>query len=210
MTIRSADLTRYEERTDGFKYQPDLQDCLPVAVKNILDDLSQRHEKPQIKFSESDIKDMSDYDPDFGSTGRYLVANLSTELENYGYTVKDQVNASPQRLEKIIQSDKASQPVVSVCPKYFDQFENWDPRGSRRGKNRPHSLIVFKINSDEVLFFDPYGKIQLRSGSVTEEKKRWERREFFDCWNTETSFPRWVLWIDRLQETTLEHFTGDN
>lgn len=206
MTIESTDIRHYESTTEGFKYQPDLQDCLPVAVKNILDEIAERHDKQQIKCSESDIKSMSEYDSDFGTTGRLLIPGLSAELEEYGYTVKDQTNTSIPELESILEKRTSSYPVVSLSPDYFDSIPDWDPRGSRRGKNNPHSVIPFKVNSEEVLFFDPYGGIQLRSGLVTEPKKRLEQREFFGYWNTENSFPRWTLWIERMQETTLRHF----
>lgn len=206
MTITDGDISEYESTTESFKYQPGLQDCLPVAVKNALSDLANRHEKPQIDHSEKEIKEMSDYDPEMGTSGRSLAANLGSELEQFGYTVKDRVNCSLEELKDITQSDSSSLPVVSLKPEYFDEIKEWDPRGSRRGKNRPHAVVVFKINSEEVLFFDPYGQMQLRSGARNQPKRRLEQRTFLSLWNTKRSWPRWVLWIDRLQKTTLEYF----
>lgn len=206
MTINKSDITEFESTTDQFKYQPGLQDCLPVAVKNALSELADRHEKPQIEHSEQEIKEMSDYDPEFGTSGRYLISNLSAELEQFGYTVKDQTNGTIEDLEGLIESNSSSLPVVSLKPEYFDEIKEWDPRGSRRGKNRPHTVVAFKINSEEVLFFDPYGEIQLRSGARNQPKRRLEQRKFLELWDTEKSWPRWMLWIDRLQKTTLDYF----
>lgn len=206
MTITDHDIEHYETTTDSFKFQPGLQDCLPVAVKNILSELATRHEKSQIDYSESEIKDMSDFDPEMGASGRNLIPSLSAELENFGYTVKDQTNCTLQDITEVIESESASFPVVSLKPKYFDEIKDWDPHGSRRGRNRSHAIVLFKINSEEVLFFDPYGQIQLRSGIRNQPKRTLERRIFFDLWNTEKSWPRWALWVDRLQETTLDYF----
>jgi hypothetical protein len=206
MTITDEDIVGYEDTTEHFKHQPGLQDCLPVAVKNILSELAEQHEKPQIEHSESEIKEMSDFDPEMGTSGRSLVPNLSAELEPFGYTVKDQTNGTPEDLNSVITSSSSSMPVVSLKPAYFDEIANWDPRGSRRGRNRPHAIVLFKMNSEEVLFFDPYGEMQLRSGNRTQPKRRLKYRKFLDLWNTQKSWPRWALWIDRLQETTLAHF----
>lgn len=206
MTITEEDISDYESTTADFKHQPGLQDCLPVAVKNALAELADRHEKPQIEFSESEIKEMSDFDPEMGTSGRTLIPALSGELEDYGYTVKDQTNCSLQDLEERISSTSSSLPVVSVKPEYFDEIKEWDPRGGRRGKNRTHTLVIFKINSEKVLFFDPYGQMQLRSGRKNEPKRELSQRKFLDLWNTKKSWPRWTLWIDRLQETTLDYF----
>lgn len=207
MTLHQEDFDHYEETTSSFKYQPGIQDCLPVCVKNILDELAERHDQPQIRHSESEIKRMSDYDADFGSTGRLLVSNLSSELQDYGYTVKDQTNMEFAELNDVIQTPTASYPTVSVSPDYFDLFKDWDPRGSRRGKNRPHMLIPFKLNSEEILFFDPYGRMQLRSGAVRKPKRRLERGGFFDVWDTERTFPRYALWIAKLEQSTLEAYS---
>lgn len=206
MTITEKDIRYYESTTESFKHQPGLQDCLPVAVKNILSELANRHEKPQIEYSESDIKEMSDFDPELGTSGRTLIPSLSAELEDYGYVIKDQRNSTPQDIENVIKSQSSSFPAVSLKPEYFDKIKEWDPRGSRRGKNRYHTVVLFKLNSDEALFFDPYGQIQLRSGIRNQPKRRLERRTFLDLWNTQESWPRWTLWIDRLQETTLDYF----
>jgi len=206
MTIHEEDLENYEATTDSFKYQPDMQDCLPVCVKNILDELAERHDQPQIQYSESEIKQMSDHDPDFGSTGRLLVTNLSAEIRDYGYTVKDQTGTEFDELNNIIESSTASFPTVSVSPDYFDLIRDWDPRGSRRGKNRPHMLVPFKVNKEEVLFFDPYAQMQLRSGALPQSKRRLDRKEFFCVWDTKFSFPRYTLWIDKLEQATLEAY----
>jgi len=206
MTITEGDISEYESTTESFKHQPGLLDCLPVAVKNILSELADRHDKPQIEHSEREIKEMSDYDPEMGTSGRALISNLSAELQQFGYTVKDQTNCTLEELDDIIQSRLSSLPVVSLRPEYFDEIKEWDPRGSRRGKNRPHVIVVFKVNSEEALFFDPFGEIQLRSGARNQPKRRLDQRTFLGLWNTEKSWPRWVLWIDRLQETTLEYF----
>jgi hypothetical protein len=206
MTITEHDIDQYESTIDNFKYQPGLQDCLPVAVKNILSEIAKRHEKSQIEFSESELKDMSDYDPEMGTSGRTLIPSLSAELQNYGYTAKDQTNCTPQDITEIIESPSASFPVVSLKPEYFDEIKDWDPHGSRRGRNRHHVVVLFKINSEEALFFDPYGQIQLRSGLRNQPKRTLGRRRFLDLWNTEQSWPRWALWVDRLQETTLDYF----
>lgn len=206
MTITKSDISDYESTTESFKHQPGLLDCLPVSVKNALSELAERHDKPQIEHSEQEIKEMSDFDPEVGTSGRSLISNLSAELEEFGYTVKDQTNGTLEDLGDIIQSGSASLPVVSLKPEYFEEIKEWDPRGSRRGKNRPHTVVVFKINSEEVLFFDPYGKIQLRSGTRSQPKRKLQQRTFLRLWNTEKSWPRWVLWIERLQKTTLDYF----
>lgn len=206
MTISDQDISNYEAITEPFKYQPGLLDCLPVAIKNVLAELANRHDKPQIEHSENEIKEMSDFDPELGTSGRSLVPNLTAELETFGYTVKDQTNCTPDDLDDIIHSQSSSLPVVSLKPEYFDEIENWDPRGSRRGRSRPHTIILFKLNSEEALFFDPYGGIQLRSGTRNQPKRRMEKRKFLELWNTKKSWPRWTLWIDRLQETTLAYF----
>lgn len=207
MTILQEDIDHFEDTTEGFKYQPGLQDCLPVCVKNILDELADRHDQPKIRHSESDIKQLSDYDPDYGSTGRLLVSNLSTELQDFGYTVKDQTNMEFAELQDVIQTPTASYPTVSVSPDYFDFIQDWNPRGSRRGKNRPHMLVPFKLNTEEVLFFDPYGRIQLRSGAVHEETRNLGREDFFQVWDTERTFPRYALWIDKLEQSTLDAYS---
>lgn len=206
MTILQEDIDQFEATTEGFKYQPGPQDCLPVCVKNILDELADRHGQAKLRYSESDIKQMSEYDPDWGSTARLLVPNLSTELQGIGYTVKDHTNMEFAELQNIIQSSTASYPTVSVSSEYFDFIKNWDPRGSRRGKNRTHMLIPFKINSEEILFFDPYGQMQLRSGAVSAQKLRLDREDFFRLWDTEKAFPRYALWIDKQDQSTLDAY----
>lgn len=204
VTIEKVDVNRFKSTSDAyFKPQPTPDYCLPIGIRNILEELADRHDAPNLAIPRREIEDITNYTPGFASSSEQVPAVLGAELEDIGYTVKQQQNTQLAELDEIIQRGTASYPLVELDPKYFDYIENWSPQSSRRGYSFPHVIVPFKINSDDLLYYDPFDQMMVQSGRVDESKVKISKNNFFDLWN-EGPNPRWTMWVEQLEQQTLQ------
>jgi hypothetical protein len=61
VTITSDDRERYQTAVGDFHTQPEPDNCLPTALKNILDELADRKDEPNLRYSVSDLGEALDY-----------------------------------------------------------------------------------------------------------------------------------------------------
>lgn len=203
MTISDADWRRYENTTEDFQPQTLPDQCLPIALKNVLDEMADRLDYPGLSFSISDLEDICNYQEGMGSSAEEVPHVLGAEIEEIGFTVKTQINMSLGDLDEKIEKGTCSYPLVELDPDYFDTIENWSPTGSRHGRSFPHIVIPFKINTEKVLYYDPFGAIMMRSGAVSTPKRTLDQSDFFTFWSGR-AHPRWTMWIEQLEQQTLE------
>ncbi len=200
MTITTEDVETYEAKIDGFATQPEEDQCLTTATKNVLDEISGRRDV-DFQFSISDLNDLCDYRPETGQDSILLQENLNSELEDYGYEMKLSRGLNEEDLRAIVKDDRRSYPIASVSPRYFDEVENsYKPRrGSSGDYQLQHVLIVFAVNSEKVLYYDTFHDIFERRQNVEVEREMSDNL-FYQLWS-ETGNE--VLWVQKEGQRTL-------
>lgn len=207
MTITDSDREEYQTTIGAFHSQHKPDDCLPTALKNILDELSNRHAQPEISYSLDTLHQLCNYKEGMASTSEYVPDRLGDRLETDGYTVKSATNVELSELAGLIQSEESSYPIAEVDPDYFDTIDGWDPRPGVDGRNWPHILIMFKINDNSVLFFDPFDEMMSRSSNVDTPKTSLPKAQFYDLWSGR-ALSRWTMWVEERPQTTLDQVGG--
>lgn len=207
MTITDSDRENYQATIDGFTSQHTPDDCLPTALKNILDELAERHNESGLSYSLQKLHQICEYRNGMASSAEKVPDRLGDRLENKGYTVKSAINVEMSELDSIVSSEESSYPIVELDPDYFDTIDGWDPRPGVDGRNWPHTVVAFEINSDTVLYFDPFGDMMLRSGGVSQPKCELPISQFYDLWSGR-SLSRWTMWVQERPQTTLDQVNG--
>lgn len=203
MTITESDLKDFESARQEFDPQPTPDSCLPIGLKNILDELSNRHNVSDLSLAEKELKEITEYEQGFGGSSENVAPVLGAELEEYGYTVKEQINTTLKELDEVINRGTASLPIVELNPDYFDLIDNWNPQPGKRGYNFPHIITPCKINSEKILYYDPFEEMMVKSGRVDIVKNKLNQHQFFDLWN-DAPHPRWTMWVEQLEQQTLQ------
>ena len=126
MTISETDKNTYQSRVSDFTPQITADACLPTAIKNVLDDLADRQDVDEMKMSQSDMNDLCGYREGMHSREEIIVEQLTHEISDYGYEAIEQ--SGPEMdygvLQKIIDNDQASLPIVELDPDYFYEVKN--------------------------------------------------------------------------------------
>jgi hypothetical protein len=208
VTITEADWDQYEAVTGSFQSQHRPDTCLPTALKNVLDELAERHDSPELEYGLDELSEICDYRDRMGSSTEEVPERLGAELELDGYTVKTLMNCELSELGHIIQSGESSYPIANLPPGYFDTIDGWDIRAGTDGAHFNHKLVIFNINDRTVLFHDPFEAMMMRSSRVTEPHRELSKAEFYDLW-CEGAHPRWLMWIERRPQTTLDQVGGN-
>jgi hypothetical protein len=207
VTISETDKNTYQSRVSDFTPQITADACLPTAIKNVLDDLADRQDVDEMKMSQSDMNDLCGYREGMHSREEIIVEQLTHEISDYGYEAIEQ--SGPEMdygvLQKIIDNDQASLPIVELDPDYFYEVKKYDTYNSEDDPS--HTVIVFKVNDDEVLYYDPYENFFERSSRVSQTPYTWSKTRFYELWSGRFE-ERWTLWIDRSSQPTIQSFDG--
>lgn len=204
MTITEADEEGYQSAVSDFIPQIQADACYPTAIKNILDALAERKEIDGLTMSLSEIGDLCHYREGLYTEEDIIPEALTREISGFGYQAVEA--QAPQmdwaELESIINADGTSRPIVELDPKYFEAVANY----TVQGKIEPsHTVIVFKVNDDSVLYYDPYEKFFERSSRIDEAPYTLDRTKFYELWSGDYD-PRWTFWIERSERSLLEEF----
>lgn len=207
MTITDSDREEYQSTIAEFHSQHKPDDCLPTALKNILNELADRHDEPGLSYSLQKLHQICNYKDEMAATPEYVPDRLGDRLEDDGYMVKSAINVELSELAGLIESEESSYPIAEVDPDYFDTIDGWDPRPGVDGRNWPHTLVMFKVNESQVLFFDPFDEMMLRSSNVDTPKTSLPKAQFYDLWSGR-SLSRWTMWVEERPQTTLDQIEG--
>lgn len=210
MTITSDDRDQYESTVEDFIPQPRPDMCIPVALKNVLDELSERHGVDGLSMSIQELSDIFDYRDQFASATNDIPARIDPVLRDYGYDSRVVSGITLDDLQAIIDHENRSYPIVDVHETYFENVVDYDPRPGGDGFQWPHVIVPFKVNHESILFYDPYEEIFQRSTRVDSPPTEMSQRQFYELWSAPDT--RWTMWIQREGQRTLTspEFAEDN
>lgn len=200
MTISQSDYDRYQSKVSQFDRQNNEDTCLLIGLKNILDELNNRVEDSELEFERDDLEDICDYYPGFGCSAEFLPQQLEAELTRHN--VEKESERELDDLDQIISSESKSYPLVELDQQYFEEVDSYQVQSGTHGRKLPHIVIPFKINSDRVLFFDPYEDFYEIGGENGAPPKELTKTKFFELWSGRAE-KRWTLWIERPEQRTL-------
>lgn len=211
MTITQADETTFQTTIAQFHAQHEEDACYPTAIKNILDELEARIDKPSANLSLSDIKELGDYRKGFGVRDEIVRPNLSAELSSVGLSAEEVTGFDYDDLRQILENENASMPIVELDPGYCDDVTGYRAQASSAQPAFSHTVVVFKINDEEVLFYDPFESFFKRSSRVKEIPYRMNRTRFYELWQGDYD-PGWTFWIEISEQQTFDEVAtrGDN
>jgi hypothetical protein len=204
MTITDADLDAYQSTVSDFVPQINADACYPTAIKNILDRLADRKGLDDMSMSLSDINELCNYREGMYTEEEIIPDALSHELSDFGFQAVE--GSAPEMnlasIQKIIDDESASLPIVELDPTYFEEVENYNVQGRQEAS---HTVVVFKFNSDRVLYYDPYEKFFEKSSGIDQSPFEWSETGFYELWSGEYE-ERWTFWIERREQSLLEEF----
>lgn len=205
MTITETDRERYQTTVGDFQAQIQPDACLPTAIKNVIDELAERLDIDGMSMSQSDVNDLCGYREGLYSREEIIPEQLTHELSEFGFEARE--STAPQmdfvELQTIIDTEQASLPIVELDPEYFREVDGYHVQ---EGEHLPsHTVVVFKINDEEVLYFDPYENFFERSSRIEETPNTWSRTSFYELWSGRYD-ERWTLWLDRSEQPTLGEY----
>lgn len=207
MTITDDDRGRYQTAVSDFHTQPEPDSCLPTAIKNILDDLADRQDEPDLRYSISDIGEALDYVENRASASDRIAHRIDPLLEDAGYEINVMVGVDYDQLQTIIDSNDRSLPICELHHQYFEDVDpgedTYTPEPGIDGFGRyPHVVVPFKINDDDVLYFDPYIQFYHNLSDLDESGALVEPITAFNEWWTRPE-KRWTLWVEPMKQQTL-------
>jgi hypothetical protein len=134
VTITEADWDQYESVAGSFQSQHRPDTCLPTALKNVLGELAERHDSPELEYSLDELGEICDYRDRMGSSTEEVPERLGAELEPDGYTVKTLMSCELSELDHIIQSGERFLSCCQLTPELF-RHHRWVgyPYGDRWG-----------------------------------------------------------------------------
>lgn len=203
MTITESDVSSYQAKVTNFYAQHEEDACYPTAIKNILDEFEDRTDRDSSNLSLSDIKEICDYRKGFGCREELVQARMNAELRRHRLEVQEETGFDYQKMEEILDNDSASKPIVELDPEYWNRVEGYNPQAVAERIHFSHTVIVFKLNDEEVLFFDPFETFFKRSSRDPEIPYRMSRTEFYELWQGDYD-PGWTFWIEESEQQTFD------
>lgn len=213
MTITNDDRERYQTTVSNFHTQPEPDSCFPTALKNILDELADRKNEPNLRYNISDLGDALDYVQNRASASDRLAARIDPLIEDAGWEVNHMTGAGYDQLQTIIESDDRSLPLCEFHEQYFEDIgqhtEGYTPEPGLDGFGRwKHVTVPFKINDNTVLYFDPYIQFFHELGDLDESGAMNVPIQSFNEWWSRPE-KRWALWLEPSKQQTLSAALGD-
>lgn len=204
MTITESDLETYQSAVSDFQPQITADSCYPTAIKNILDDLAERTGHDALSISQSNINDLCNYREGMYTEEAIIPDALTREISEYGFQAVEASGAEMDydRVQQIIDNDDTSLPIVELAPRYFEEVENYRVQGEPEAS---HTVIVFKVNDNQVLYYDPYENFFERSSRIDEAPYKWPKTDFYELWSGDWE-ERWTFWIEKKDQSLLSQF----
>ena len=113
VTITDANREMFQSTVVDFRPQIQEDMCLPTALKNVLDELADRHDG-RVPLSQLELNDICDYREGSAATARNVPARLNPEIEDYGIEVKVAIGLTFDDLGAIITDNERSLPIVEL------------------------------------------------------------------------------------------------
>lgn len=201
MTVTSEDRADYESVTASFRPQPTPDMCFTACLKNILDEIFNRHDVDGHEISLNRLNDIFDYREWNASSTENIPAKLDPVISDIGFNAKVASGLEIEDLQTIISDPNRSYPLVELDKAYFDSIEDWDPRPGGDGYEWTHVVIPHTVNDEDILFYDPFGDIMLRSGNVESPPTERSQTQFYEWWSAPET--RWTMWIQQKGQRTL-------
>lgn len=201
MTITSTEEDSFQAEISDFHAQHFEDQCYPAAVKNIVDRLAGRKNLDGMSMSLSGVNDICGYKRGLQCEEDLIPPRLTNAVTDYGYetVVKTAPEMNLEELESVIRDEDTSLPIVELDPRYFERVsdisDGYDAQPSPE-RELAHVVIPFKINSEEVLYYDPYENYHEKKPGVKDAPYRWPLMDFYELWSGDYE-ERWTLWLGR-------------
>jgi len=201
VTITQSEEETFQAEIGNFHAQHFEDQCYPAAVKNIVDRLADRKDKKGMSLSLSEVNEVCGYKRGLQCEEDLIPERLTNELTEYGYETV--VETAPEmdlnKLDSIIEDESTSLPIVELDPQYFDEVaERVDGYHTQPAVERElaHVVIPYKVNSEEILYYDPYETYHEKQPGVDDAPYRWPLMNFVELWSGDYE-ERWTLWLAR-------------
>lgn len=201
MTITTSDEQRFQTEISGFHAQIFEDQCYPAAVKNIVDRLANRIGIDEMAMSLSEVNEICGYKRGLQCEEDLIPPRLTDALSPYGYEAVEMTapEMDIEQLQTIIDDEDTSLPIVELDPQYFElaseQIDGYHVQPSPE-RELAHVVIPYKINSEEVLYYDPYETHHEKQPGVEDAPYRWPLVSFYELWSGDYE-ERWTLWLGR-------------
>ena len=201
VTITQSEEETFQAEIGDFHAQHFEDQCYPAAIKNIVDRLAKRKDKNGMKMSLSDVNEICGYKRGLQCEEDLIPERLTNELHDYGYETRQKTapEMDLDKLESVIQDEDTSLPIVELDPEYFEHVEERvDGYRMQHTVERElaHVVIPYKVNSEEILYYDPYEKFHEKQPGVEDAPYRWPLMDFVELWSGDYE-ERWTLWLAR-------------
>lgn len=201
MTITQLDEDSFQAEISDFHAQHFEDQCYPAAVKNIVDRLADRKDLHGMSMSLSEVNDICGYKRGLQCEEDLIPPRLTDAVTDFGYeaVVKTAPQMDLEELKSVIQDDGTSLPIVELDPSYFERVSqvvdgyNAQPSPERE---LAHVVIPYQVNSEEVLYYDPYETYHEKKPGVEDAPYRWPLMDFYELWSEDYE-ERWTLWLGR-------------
>lgn len=201
MTISRPEEDAFQAEITDFHAQHFEDQCYPAAVKNIVDRLAERKDLTGMSMSLSDVNDICGYKRGLQCEEDLIPPRLTNAVSPYGYeaVLEQAPEMDLDELRSVIDDEDTSLPIVELDPEYFERVnevvDGYDAQPDPRGE-LSHTVIPFKVNSEEVLYYDPYETYHEKKPGVEDAPYRWPLMDFYDLWSGDYE-ERWTLWLGR-------------
>lgn len=154
-----------------------------------------------MSMSLSEVNEICGYKRGLQCEEDLIPPRLTNAVSEYGYetVVKTAPAMDLDELELVIKDDDTSLPIVELDPRYFEEVsevvDGYDAQPSPE-RELAHVVIPFKINSEEVLYYDPYEKYHEKKPGVDDAPYRWPLMSFYNLWSGDYE-ERWTMWLGR-------------
>ena len=203
MTITDEDREHFQAEVTDWHAQPTPDDCLPTAMKNILDDLAEREGVTELNHSLSDINDQLEYAERAATPTQGLTRRVDNLIQGSGYEASLMTATDFDQLRTIIDSSGRSFPICDLDPSYFEAVDHgYNPEAGRDGYGGfSHVVVPFALNEESILFYDPYIHFFNDSGSGEFSGMEYSTNNFYEWWSRPPK--RWTFWIEQSKQQTL-------
>ena len=201
MTITTSDENRFQTDISAFHAQIFEDQCYPAGVKNIVDRLAERKDIDGMSMSLSEVNEICGYKRGLQCEEDLIPPRLTDALHDFGYEAVEMTapEMDIEQLRSVIEDEDTSLPLVELDPQYFElvseRIDGYHVQPSPE-RELAHVVIPFKINSEEVLYYDPYEKYHEKQPGVEDVPYRWPLVSFYELWSGDYE-ERWTLWLGR-------------
>ena len=201
MTISQSTKDDFQTEISSFHAQHHDDQCYPAGVKNILDRFADRKNLPEMSMSLSDVNDICGYKRGMRCEEDLIQERLTSATTEYGFEAveKQAPDMDYEELDSVINDEDTSLPLVELDPQYFSELpeivESYDAQPSSE-QTTAHVVLPYKINTDEVLYYDPYEKFHEKKPGVEDSPYRLPWTDFYELWSGDYE-ERWTLWLGR-------------